>query len=140
MGSFLKLFAVVLPTVLVLDYLWIGLVMSQFYDAEFGSLARRNSANAMAPRWPAAIMVYLILPASMVFFLRPHLTPDVSVMQAFLIGAAFGAAVYGVYDFTNYALLENWSLRLTLVDLAWGTFLGGAVAVVMRAALRWMNL
>jgi len=132
--SFLKALAVVMPTILVLDYVWIGLVMKGFYNVEFGDLARRDAAGAFAPRWPAAIVVYLLLAGAIVLFVRPHLNPETSLLQAFGWGAALGLAIYGVYDFTNYALLENWSLRLTLVDLAWGAFVCGSAATALHLA------
>ena len=136
---FLKLFAVLVPTVVLLDYIWIGLLMFGFYDAEFGPIARRNASNAIAPRWPSAILVYLVIPAGIILFVRPHLQPNDSLLLAFAWGAAFGLAVYGVYDFTNYALLDHWSLRLTLTDLGWGAVLCGTSSTVMHFAEQWIT-
>ena len=65
-----KLFAIVLPIFLLIDLLWLGLVMNRFYSHELGELARRQGA-ALAPRWGAAILVYLLIPAGLVLFVRP---------------------------------------------------------------------
>ena len=51
-----------------------------------------------------------------------------------LQGAVYGLVLYGVYDFTNRAILEKWSLRLALADVAWGMVLNGT----MTAALHWL--
>lgn len=139
MTLFLKLFAVLVPTVILLDYIWIGLVMFSFYDAEFGPIARRNADGGIAPRWPAAVMVYIFIPAALILFVRPNLEVDGSLLVAFGWGAVFGLALYGVYDFTNYSLLDHWSLRLTLTDLGWGALLCGSGAVVMQLAEKWMG-
>jgi uncharacterized membrane protein len=139
MWTFFKLLAVVVPVVILLDYVWIGRVMYGFYDAEFGPIARRNAAGGIAPRWPAVLMVYLVIPAAIILFVRPHLGPDSSLPTAFAWGAAFGLALYGVYDLTNYSLLDRWSLRLTLIDMAWGAVLCGTSAAAMHLAEGWIS-
>lgn len=51
-----------------------------------------------------------------------------AIPTAFLQGSLLGASMYGVYDFTNYATLKNYSLEMTLADWAWGTFACGFAA------------
>ena len=46
----LKLFLLILPPFLVMDLLWLGVVMKDFYAHELGDLARREGP-ALAPRW-----------------------------------------------------------------------------------------
>jgi len=50
-----------------------------------------------------------------------------------LTGALFGLFCYAIYDLTNLATLRDWPLRLTLVDVAWGT----ALTAVAAAAGHW---
>ena len=58
---------ILVPVFLLLDYVWLGLLMSSFYRTELGDLAR-TAGTALAPRlWPAAI-VYLLLPAGTLLF------------------------------------------------------------------------
>ncbi len=139
MMSYLKLFLLVLPLVILLDFIWIGLLMKGFYDQELGDLARRQNGS-LAPRWPAAILVYVLIPAGIVLAMRPHLSDTVPYWQIAAWGAAFGLILYGVYDLTNYALLEKWSLRVTLADLGWGTLLCCLCAMWMQAAARWLQI
>ncbi len=47
-------------------------------------------------------------------------------------GALFGFVAYATYDLTNYATLKGWTLQITLMDLAWGSFLT-AVATTLGA-------
>src|SRR4051794_15618971 len=109
-----KLFLVILPLFLLLDFVWIGLIMKAFYNEELGDLARRH-AGALAPRWGAAILVYVIIPAGIVLFVRPAMGPQAELFTAFTWGAIFGLIAYGVYDLTNLAVLEKWSVRMTAV-------------------------
>jgi uncharacterized membrane protein len=135
--SYLKLLLIVAPVVLAVDLLWLGVVMKPFYDSQIGELARRSGA-ALAPRWPAALGVYLLIPAGIVLFVRPHLGPQATAGQALVWGAVYGLVVYGVYDLTNRAVLERWPLVLTLVDIAWGCTLCGLGGWVLWLAQRWL--
>lgn len=133
-----KLFAIVLPVFLVIDCLWLGLIMPGFYSQELGELARRK-AGALAPRWGAALLVYLLIPGGIVLFVRPQLGPASSVWQTFGWGALFGLVLYGVYDLTNLAVLEKWTLRMTVADIAWGCVLCGSCSIIMKFAERWLS-
>ena len=82
----------------------------------------------MAPIWPAAILVYVFIALGIVFFILPHAQGDYYL--ALLSGAVLGIVTYGIYDFTNYALLANWPLQITLIDFAWGTFLCSINSVI----------
>jgi uncharacterized membrane protein len=128
--SNIKLFCLLLPVFLVLDLLWLGGVMKGFYSHELGELARRQG-TALAPRWLAAALVYLLIPAGIVLFVRPVLGADDSLPVVFAKGALFGLILYGVYDLTNLAVLAKWTLCMTLADIAWGCVLCGTCSVVL---------
>ncbi len=134
-----KLIAIVVATFLLLDLLWLGLIMKGFYDQELGELARRQG-SALAPRWGAAVLVYLLIPGGLILFVRPLLGTHATIGQAFGWGAAFGLVLYGVYDLTNLAVLEKWTVRMTLADIAWGFVLCGAISCLIRALDRgWID-
>ncbi|MDX1945169.1 MAG: DUF2177 family protein [Pirellulaceae bacterium] len=133
-----KLLLIVIPVVALIDLLYLGVIAKSFYDAEVGDLARRSS-GAFAPRWGPAIAVYLLIPAGIVLFVRPAMGPNAQLWQAALWGALFGLVLYGTYDFTNRCILEKWSLRLTLADIAWGCVLCGLGASIMWLAERWLG-
>ena len=128
MARFLKVYAVTTSVFLVLDFLWLGLLMSEFYQSQLGTLARR-SGDSLAPVWWPAVLVYLIIPASLILFVVPKARTG-STLSALFWGFAFGAILYGVYDFTNYSTLDHWPLRLALVDTAWGGTVSALSAVV----------
>jgi uncharacterized membrane protein len=85
--------------------------------------------------WPAAVIFYLIYILGIVLFaIQPALAAD-SLQKAVLLGAALGFFAYATYDLTNLATLKDWPVLLVVVDIAWGTFLTGAVA----AAGYWLS-
>jgi uncharacterized membrane protein len=135
----LKVFAVVLPIFLLIDLLWLGVVMKEFYSHELGKLASRQG-TALAPRWGAAILVYLLIPGGLVLFVRPLLGVHSTTLQALGWGALFGLVLYGVYDLTNLAVIEKWTLRMTLADIVWGCVLCGTISAIMRLVDNWLKI
>lgn len=133
----LKLFGVVAAFVLVADFAWLSL-MKGFYSREIGELMRR-SADGLAPRWGAAILVYVLIPAGIVLFVRPHLSGGATVAHALGWGAVFGLILYGVYDLTNLALVEKWTLSVTVADMVWGSCLCAGASAVMNATDKWLG-
>ena len=137
MALYLKVFLCLAPIFLAIDLLWLGVIMSGFYKAEMGPLLRRSGA-AMAPIWWAAFLVYILIPLGLVIFVLPRLPLEASAALAFAWGALYGLILYEVYDFTNYALVAGWPLRLTLADIAWGGTICGLAAVIAAALRRWL--
>ena len=129
-----RLSAQVVLTILTfaaLDYVWLGVAMREFYRVELGALARQ-SADGLAPIWWAAIGVYAVLVTGLVVFVLPRTGGSPS--RAALLGGLFGLVTYGTYDFTGYAVISGWSLRMTLVDLAWGAVICGLTAAIVTTA------
>ena len=62
-----------------------------------------------------------------IFAVRPALASG-DLKNAFVMGALFGFFAYATYDLTNLATLKVWSLKVSLLDMAWGTLLTGLTA------------
>jgi uncharacterized membrane protein len=124
-------FFVALASFVVLDTLWLGVIMKQFYRAELGPIARTAADGSLAPIWAAAIPVYAILALGIAVFVAPRFTLG-STMSADGYGALFGWLVFGLYDLTNLATLKNYSVALTIVDIMWGDITCGLTALVVR--------
>ena len=117
---------------MVLDGIWLGLLMTDFYRAQLEPIVRLSNGS-IAPNWPAALVVYVLLGTGIALFVMPR-APTVPLAAAY--GALFGLVVYGVYDFTNYSTLRQYPLMLAFAVLAWGIAASAACAVVMRIAVR----
>jgi uncharacterized membrane protein len=48
-------------------------------------------------------------------------------------GALLGLVAYSTFDLTALAVLAGWSALVTVVDIAWGTFLTAATAGIAHA-------
>src|SRR3954470_7116537 len=132
MGLTLKLAAAGAAAFMVLDGIWLGVVMKHFYREQLAPIIRLANGG-IAPNWPAAIVVYLLLGTGIAVFVIPRAE---TVASAAAFGALLGLVVYGVYDFTNYSTLRQWPFVLTLTDAAWGAAASAAAAVVGRGVMR----
>jgi uncharacterized membrane protein len=122
--DFVKRYLLALAAFLVLDALWLGIIARRFYPSQIGFLLRSP------PNWVAAGVFYLLYIAGLVVFVVSPGIRSGSLGQAVLRGAFFGLVTYATYDLTNLATVQRWPLLVTLVDLAWGTFLCAATTAL----------
>ncbi len=120
--QFLYLYLVSIPVFMAIDLLWLGVIAKSFYFEKLGSLLRTS------PDWTAAVIFYLIFIFGLTFFATYPAYEAGSLVKAVLLGGLFGFMAYATYDLTNLATLKGWSLTVSLVDMAWGTFLGATVS------------
>lgn len=120
--STLKLFFACMLGIFVMDMLWLGIIAKSLYAASLDPLLRK-SADGLDPNWYAAILVYIAIAAGIVLFVIPKANNE--IYYALYWGIAFGAITYGVYDFTNFSILREWPLSITLIDFGWGMTLCG---------------
>jgi len=116
----------------VIDTLWLGVVAKGFYSSELGSL------RAPEIKLWAAILFYLVYALGIVVFAVMPAVRAESVATALLMGGLFGFFAYATYDLTNLATLKDWPLRMSLVDIAWGTALTAGTAAISSTATRYV--
>lgn len=124
MKSHVIAYAITLPLFLLIDLVWLMWLGRQFYVAEIGSLLRTS------PNLYAAAAFYLIYTLGLVVFAISGAVQDASPMQGLIYGALFGLIAYATYDLTNLAVLEGFTTRIALIDMAWGTLLSGVTAAI----------
>ena len=106
-----------------IDMIWLRSMADALYRPTLGDM--------LAPEFrlgPAALVYPIFVGALTHFAVLPSLDPGKGLASALVNAAIFGFAAYATYDLTNQATLKNWSTMLTVVDLAWGTFLSAVAA------------
>ena len=132
MGEMIKTVAIGAVAFMVLDGVWLGLLMKNFYRDQLAQIVRLSNGG-IAPNWPSALVVYILLGIGIAVFVIPRAS---SVSLAAIYGALFGLVVYGVYDFTNYSTLRQWPFVLTLTDVAWGAAASAVTAAAVRMVVQ----
>ena len=111
-----------------LDFAWLKLTSGPIYHRALGATL------ADQPNMTAAVAFYLIyLVGVVIFAVRPGLETG-DWRTALWRGALFGFFAYATYDLTNLATLKVWSLKISLIDMAWGAFLTATAASAGAAA------
>ena len=132
MLKYLAIYTAVFLTMFIIDMVWLGIVAKSTYANAMGALLRAD------PNLWAAAAFYLLFPVGLLMFaVLPQ--ADSPVWKAALMGALFGFFAYSTYDLTNLAVIKDWPLGLTFIDMAWGTMVSGMSAAVGKLALDWLN-
>ena len=100
---------------LTLDFVWLGFVAKDFYRSQIGPLMLEK------PLLGVAFAFYLLYAIGIVFFAVTPALETNSWVRAMTSGALLGLIAYATYDLTNLATLRGWNIKLSIVDLAWGT-------------------
>jgi uncharacterized membrane protein len=82
----------------------------------FGAVVAKIQRVAMQLRLEGAVIVYALLVFGLYKFIILERRP---VKDA----AILGLVIYGVFDFTNYAIFKNYDMATALMDTAWGSTL-----------------
>lgn len=107
-----------------IDAVWLSTMTKRFYNKHMSGML------AAKPNFVAAGVFYAIyILGIVVFVLNPALEKD-SLSFAIGAGALLGLTMYATYDLTNQATLKKWPTILTVVDLAWGTFVTSLVSTI----------
>jgi uncharacterized membrane protein len=107
-----------------IDSIWLITMSTRLYKPEIGELMAENFRLG-----PAIVFYLLYITGILIFAVQPALASG-KWQTALVQGALFGFFCYMTYDMTNYATLKVWSLKVTILDLMWGTFLTGSAATV----------
>ena len=118
--KFLKLFVIIMPFMVIVDYLWLGVIAQN-------TLARELVSFEMTLRIVPAILVYLLMSVGIILFVLPK--TNLEYKRALIWGAVFGLVLYGVYDLTNYAILVKWTFKFIVIDITWGIFINAFASV-----------
>ncbi len=130
---FLLLALITLPSLVLIDLLWLGVVAKGFYASQVGALMRAQ------PDLGAAGALYILLACGLTYFaiLPGYLSG--SLVKTVLTAAAFGFVAYGIYDLTNLATLNGWSLTVSVVDMLWGAFLCAATSAIAFSVMKFFS-
>lgn len=122
--------AILLPFCL-LDAVWLTVMGRLVYKPTLGDILLTDV------NLPPAIAFYLIYPLGILIFASLPALKAESVTPALIYGALFGALAYATYDLTNHATLRDWTLQITLMDIAWGAFASAVAAAASYYVARW---
>ena len=129
----LKKYLVIFLVFIVIDAIWLGLVAPKMYQKEIGHLMA-DKVNFI----PAIIFYLIYALAILVFVVDPALAKG-DWVKALVYGAFLGLTMYATYDLTNNATLKDWPVKVTIIDLIWGSFVTSATSVIATKLIQYFN-
>lgn len=121
---YLVTYVVALVSFGAVDALWLSVMGPLLYRPTLGDIL--ISELRIGP----AIAFYLVYPVGVVTLAVLPALKSGSLAAAIGSGIVLGAVCYATYDLTNFATLRNWTLQLTLLDIAYGAMVSGLAAAV----------
>ncbi len=121
----IKRFLVTALVFLLIDIVWLAFISPKLYKANIGHLMS-DKVNFIA-----AGVFYLLYVGALLYFVIDPAIASASVWQGIWRGAFLGLVMYATYDLTNLATLKDWPLKITIIDLIWGTFITSATSGIV---------
>jgi uncharacterized membrane protein len=82
----------------------------------FNDVVMKVQGSKIKFKFLGALLCYILLIAGLNYFIINKRKP---LLDAFILGIV----IYGVYETTTYAILENWSRDAMVIDTLWGGIL-----------------
>lgn len=120
--NYMKMYLIAFVIFLVIDSIWLGFVAKNLYKEEIGHLMCNK------PNFIAAAVFYLIFLIGLVYFVINPAIEVEDIVKLLVSASLFGFITYATYDLTNLATLESWPIKITIIDLIWGTSLSVMVS------------
>ncbi len=125
--EFFSTYFAMLIIYVVVDFIWITLFMQPYFTANLGHLLRESMETSFLIIYGSIFFVFYVLGLYW-FGVRAGIESN-SALMATLSGGFLGFLAYGTYGLTNFIFFKDYPLSITLLDITWGSFLGGAVSL-----------
>jgi|SRR6056297_2243832 len=122
MIDYIKIYVLAFAIFIGIDFFWLGYIAKDLYRNQIGFIMKDNF------NMKAAVVFYLFYIVGLVFFVINRAINIESWQYALFAGALYGFITYGTYNITNLSTLKDWPIKLTYIDLTWGSFLGGVTS------------
>lgn len=96
---------------LLLDSIYIYFISKYFTDQIV-----QVQSSPMEVKKLGYVLTYMFLIFALYYFIIKENKTDLDAL-------ILGLCIYGVYEYTNYALLTNWNIKTTIIDTLWGGIL-----------------
>ena len=120
-------------TMFVIDMIWLRVIAVTWYQQGM------SEHLAEVPNLLAAALFYLMFPVGLMIFAILPAEAGSPVLKVAGMGALFGFFAYATYDLTNLAVLKNWPVGLSVLDMAWGALVSGVSATAGKFTFDYLN-
>lgn len=127
----IKRYLIILMASLLVDTFWHAFISPKLFREQIGHIMGNKI------KIYAGLIFYFINAGAILLFVVNPAIEKKDIIHALLYGGFLGFAMYSTYNFTNLALLKDWPLKLTIIDLAWGTFAVAATSLISIGVIQY---
>lgn len=113
-------------SLIILDFIWLGIITKQFIISQFGSLIE-TQYNSIKIKLAYGLLAWFAIALGVFIF---AVNPADTLSKTIILAATFGFISYAIYDLTNATFIKNYPIKFVFVDILWGTVLCSAISVV----------
>jgi uncharacterized membrane protein len=98
----------------------------------FNKLVKNIQGTEISIKYISAFIVYIFLVLQLYYFVLNNInsysynTLHNIIFNSFILGVT----TYGVYEYTNHAIFDKWTLQATLYDTLWGGILFSLTSII----------
>ena len=89
----------------------------------FNKLIKNVQGKEITMKLLGAVLCYIFLIVGLNVFIIQNGQYEKDLEKRVLYAGLLGLLVYGVYETTNYAIIDKWDLQTVLIDTVWGGIL-----------------
>ena len=113
---------------LVLDHFWIKNYMGNL----FGKVVKKMTNKKMKVDLKAAVLSYMCMIIGARYLGLPNIRNNNVFNDSLYYGTLLGLLSFGVFDFSNKAVFQNYPWNVAYIDIAWGCFLNIATLYLAK--------
>lgn len=98
------------------------------YGDNFSKMMKKIQGKPISIKIPSTIVVYVLIFGAWAYFIY-NVRKRYSLKENVLRGFILGFTTYGIFDFTNLAIIDGWELKNAIVDTLWGGILYALVTL-----------
>ncbi len=125
-------FIIVSIIFLGIDAAWVLGYAESDYTRQLENILRASNGT-VTPMISAGIVSYVLIVFGILYFVVPK--GSHKFFKTLFSGAIYGIIVYGVFTFTNLALLKEWQINIAWMDVIWGAI----ICAVTSIFAMWIN-
>jgi uncharacterized membrane protein len=120
----MKTYLTALTTFLIIDAIWLLFIANDLYQKYLGYIL------AEEPDLIAAGIFYLIFIYGLKVFAIDPAIKNGNLKKGLKLATLFGLVTYATYDLTSQAVIYDWPILITFIDMVWGMFVAVSVTVI----------
>ena len=133
----IKIWILVLVSILSLDYLWLALIQKKYLNEMIERINPTDTLkkNLTHPLW-SFVVVYLLMSFALTYFVLGD--KNKSSTRMYLETILLALTIYATFDFSMMNLAGGWTLYDAIKDIGWGVTLftlSTFIVIQVRSAL-----